>query len=271
MANPQIEQGYTRIANEILEAMAMVKLSPTQYRILFVVWRYTYGFNRKSHNFSLGYFAEATGCDKRSIQRELTRLEEKQIILQEVKNGVGRIIEFNKNYEAWSEATIGETTNGQEPTIGETTNGETANGNLTNGETTNGSIGETTNGTIGETANQERKKERKKKEEEEQPQFGDPILNLLIQNNIIHPAAINYTLTNDLDDIENNFGFTDPKAMILEAVKDAARGNGRTWKFVYNKLNLWRKQGIKTVEDLERLQPQQTNGKNNGVDFTKFA
>jgi hypothetical protein len=42
MANPQPEDGYTILANEILEAMARTKLSPTQYRLLFVVWRYTY-------------------------------------------------------------------------------------------------------------------------------------------------------------------------------------------------------------------------------------
>ena len=56
MANPQLENGYTRIANEILEAMAKVKLSPTQYRVLFVVWRYTYGFSRKSADLSLTFW-----------------------------------------------------------------------------------------------------------------------------------------------------------------------------------------------------------------------
>jgi phage replication O-like protein O len=50
-----LDNGYTRIANEILEAMAKIKLSPTQYRILFVVWRYTYGFQRKEHKLSLTF------------------------------------------------------------------------------------------------------------------------------------------------------------------------------------------------------------------------
>jgi len=143
MADVQIENGYTMIANEIFEAMAKVKLSPTQYRILFVVWRYTYGFKRHEHELSLSFISAATGCDKRQIQRELKSLEGKKIIIQKIKSGSYRIISFNKNYDVWG---IGETT------IGETTIGET-----TIGETVNTTIGETVNTTIGETVNQERK------------------------------------------------------------------------------------------------------------------
>jgi len=138
MADVQIEKGYTMIANEIFEAMAKVKLSPTQYRILFVVWRYTYGFKRCEHELSLSFISTATGCDKRQIQRELKSLEEKKIITQKIKSGSYRIIKFNKNYDVWG--------------IGETDNGETD-----NGETVNTTIGETVNTTIGETVNQERK------------------------------------------------------------------------------------------------------------------
>ncbi|MBT2727866.1 replication protein [Bacillus sp. ISL-75] len=133
MADVQPEHGYTRIAHEILEYMAKIKLSPTQYRILFLVWRYTYGFNRKEHDLSLSFLSEGTGCDKRQIQRELTGLENKKIIFQNIKNGAYRKISFNKNYEQW--ATIGETTIG---------------------ETVNTAIGETVNTTIDDFTNQER-------------------------------------------------------------------------------------------------------------------
>lgn len=144
MADVQAEKGFTKIADEILEAMARIKLSPTQYRVLFIVWRYTYGFNRKEHNLSLGFIAKATGCDKRQLQREIKKLEERNIIHQNIKNGSYRIIKFNKNYDEWLSETIGETT------IGEIDNGET-----TDGEITNTTIGETVNGTIGEIDNQD--------------------------------------------------------------------------------------------------------------------
>lgn len=160
-----LEDGYTRIANEILERMATVKLSPTQYRLLFVVWRYTYGFKRKRHELSLKFLSESTGCDKRQIQRELKDLEDRRIITQSIDAQKRRMIGFNKNCNDWSKQreSIGETTN---TPIGETVN--TKAGGI--GETTNISIGETTNRGIGETTNQERKilkKERKLEEEEE--------------------------------------------------------------------------------------------------------
>jgi len=135
--SPQKENGYTPIANEILEAMAQIKLSPTQYRILFIVWRYTYGFNRKEHELSLSFLAKATRCDKRNIQRDLKNLEERKIIIQQIKSGAYRKIKFNKYYKQWvGDIDIGEITN--------------------IGENNNTTIGETNNTNIGEIANQER-------------------------------------------------------------------------------------------------------------------
>lgn len=141
MADVQAENGYTAIANETLDRIAKVKLSPMQYRLIFVIWRYTYGFKRKEHSLSLSFLAKAISCDKRQIQRELRDLENRKIIIQKITNGVDRVISFQKNYELW----IGETTIG-EVTIGEVTN---------DGETTNATIGEVTNPTIGEVTNQE--------------------------------------------------------------------------------------------------------------------
>lgn len=140
MDNPQKENGYTPIANEILEHISQIKLSPTQYRIIFIVWRYTYGFNRKSHDLSLNFLSKAIKCDKRQIQRELKNLEDRKVITQNIVNGKSRFIGFNKHYTQW---------------VGETTIGEIDNGEIDNGETIKGSIGESVKGTIGETDNQE--------------------------------------------------------------------------------------------------------------------
>jgi phage replication O-like protein O len=140
LADPQKENGYTPIANEILEAIAKVKLSPTQYRIIFIVWRYTYGFNRKEHDLSLGFLSEATGCDKRQLQRELKELVKMNIVKQKIKNGICRKLGFNKHYDTWG---------------GKTDIGEVTIGGIDNGETINTAIGETVKGAIGEIDNQE--------------------------------------------------------------------------------------------------------------------
>lgn len=141
MANVQPEHGFTKIADEILEQMARIKLSPTQYRMLFVVWRYTYGFNRKQHELSLSFIQQATELDLRNIRRELKDLESRKIIFQKVAGGQSRVIQFNKDYEQWE----GETAHGRNDPRAK----------LPMGETPQGTMGETAQGGMGETAQEE--------------------------------------------------------------------------------------------------------------------
>jgi len=98
--SPQLEQGYTRIADAILEKVAKTKLNGTQFRILMIVWRSTYGWQKKDHELSLSYLVKATEINKRQIQRELNNMIELGI-LTEVKAptfNTSRVIGFNKNY-----------------------------------------------------------------------------------------------------------------------------------------------------------------------------
>jgi len=97
---PQLENGFTQIANEILEDLANTKLNGTQFRILLIVWRSTYGWNRKEHDLSLSYLSKATGIHKQQIKKALDSLIEMNIILvvKEHTDTVSRVLEFNKNY-----------------------------------------------------------------------------------------------------------------------------------------------------------------------------
>jgi len=98
--SPQLEDGYTRIADTILEKVAKTKLNGTQFRILMIVWRSTYGWQKKEHELSLSYLATATKLDKRQLQRELNKMIDMKI-LTEVKPpsfNTSRVIGFNKNY-----------------------------------------------------------------------------------------------------------------------------------------------------------------------------
>jgi phage replication O-like protein O len=239
LADVQLENGYTKIANKILERLALTKLSPIQYRIIFVIWRYTYGFNRKEHTFSLSFLSEATKYDQRQLQRELAKLEQRRIIIQKVQPGKPRIISFNKNYDEWLD----------EETLGNSTIGK-----VTNGNSTKGTFGNSTEGTLGNPTKEEIKNINKNlnKYKEDDEDTVDKILDLLQKSKILEKEHITEFLREDIQDVIDNFGFTNPEEMIVEAIKDAARGNGKTWKFVYNKLNTWRKQGIKTIEDLDK-------------------
>lgn len=104
---PQLENGYTKIADAILENIAKSKLNGTQFRILMIVWRSTYGWNKKSYALSESYLAEATGIHKQQIKRELKEMIGKGILI-EVKAPTfnsSREIQFNKHYVESSEVT----------------------------------------------------------------------------------------------------------------------------------------------------------------------
>lgn len=97
---PQLENGYTKIADAILENIAKSKLNGTQFRILMIVWRSTYGWGKKSYSLSEGYLSKATGIHKQQIKRELKEMIEKGILI-EVKSPTAitsREIQFNKCY-----------------------------------------------------------------------------------------------------------------------------------------------------------------------------
>lgn len=112
MASPQTKNGYTRIANEILEKIAKTDLNGTQLRIVMVIWRYTYGFRRKEFEFPLSYIAEKVDTTKSHVDRELSSLIDRRIVnVIGVGQRRGRILSFNKNYEEWSERPA----EGQEP------------------------------------------------------------------------------------------------------------------------------------------------------------
>jgi phage replication O-like protein O len=103
LADIQLEYGFTKIANQLLDALALNPLNGTQWRILIVVFRYTYGFNRKETDLSEGYISKATGIDRRNIRREMQGLIKLNIlkVVREASFTTSRIISFNKDYEQW--------------------------------------------------------------------------------------------------------------------------------------------------------------------------
>jgi phage replication O-like protein O len=102
MANPQTEKGYTKVANEILDNISKTDLNGTQLRIVLVIWRYTYGFNRKKHELSLTFLSEAIDTRKSHVDKELTALIDRKIIsVIGVGSRRGRVLSFNKNYDEW--------------------------------------------------------------------------------------------------------------------------------------------------------------------------
>lgn len=96
MANPQKENGYTSIANEILEHLFLAGINGSEYRILLVVIRKTYGFQKKMDRISLSQFQNHTKMNRAQAVETIKSLLEKKILIKENNQFV-----FNKNYEEW--------------------------------------------------------------------------------------------------------------------------------------------------------------------------
>ena len=103
MANVQVENGFTRIANELLDVVIRMPFNATHLKIVLVCWRYLYGFQRKQAELSESFISKATSISKRYISKEMRTLIDAKVInvVRESSYTSPRIIAFNKNYEQW--------------------------------------------------------------------------------------------------------------------------------------------------------------------------
>ncbi|HHT9112196.1 MAG: replication protein [Planctomycetes bacterium] len=102
MANPQTENGYTKIANEILEALIKTEMSGHCFRLCLLVIRKTYGFNKKEDAISLSQMSKISGLGKVRCSQIINLLELRKIVtVTEKCNGLVKKYRFNKNYETW--------------------------------------------------------------------------------------------------------------------------------------------------------------------------
>lgn len=97
MANPQLEDGYTMIANEILEALAKINLAPYESRILCFILRKTYGWHKKGDLITLSQIVAGTGIAKGHVSRALKHLITRNIVTRIGNKWLG----FQKDYEKW--------------------------------------------------------------------------------------------------------------------------------------------------------------------------
>lgn len=104
MASPQIKGGYTKIANEILEALSLINLSAYEWRVLIFIIRKTYGFHKKTDWISLSQFKKALSIRRRHIHRALKSLSSKQVIITYRGDRFKISYGFQKNYSKWSKS-----------------------------------------------------------------------------------------------------------------------------------------------------------------------
>ena len=79
----------------------LVNLSPYESRVLWFIFRKTYGWKKKTDRIALSQFAKALFLDRRLVHRALKKLSSKKMIViyKDDKNSIS--YGFQKNYELW--------------------------------------------------------------------------------------------------------------------------------------------------------------------------
>ncbi|HIE8767399.1 TPA: replication protein [Klebsiella variicola subsp. variicola] len=92
-----LDDGFTRIANELLEAVMHAGLSQHQLLVFMAVMRKTYGFNKKSDWVSNEQISMLTGILPHKCSAAKSALVKRGILTQ-----TGRVIGINKAVSEWS-------------------------------------------------------------------------------------------------------------------------------------------------------------------------
>lgn len=115
MANPQIADGYTKIANEIMDALIAAHLSGQEMSVALFVIRKTYGFNKTEDFIALSQMMAAVGMSKIRASQVVRSLELMKILtVKENINGLTKKYSLNKDFDTWD--TVKEKLNRKEKT-----------------------------------------------------------------------------------------------------------------------------------------------------------
>ena len=95
-----LKNGFTRIANPILEALMYTNLSKREYKICLCILRNGYGYKQEQSKIFLhqGAIATVTKLNKVVIKNTLLSLQNKNIIQLEEVN---KTLTFNRHFENW--------------------------------------------------------------------------------------------------------------------------------------------------------------------------
>lgn len=98
--SPQLENGYTRLANELLDALIGAGLTARQWAVVMAIIRKTYGFNKKADEIGLSQLSAMTGIDKAHLSRTVRELEAGRVIHREAGTH-GHKLSINKHFKQW--------------------------------------------------------------------------------------------------------------------------------------------------------------------------
>jgi len=77
---PQVEDGFTRIANELYDAIGAAKLTLAQQSVVHAIIRKTYGYNKKEDDISASQIGDWCGMARTHVTNTLNELAKMNVI-----------------------------------------------------------------------------------------------------------------------------------------------------------------------------------------------
>lgn len=103
MASPQLEDGFIRIANELMEAILGFGFSHREVVVLFSIIRKTYGYGKKTDDISASQLSELCKVPRQHVTTTLNALAQRNVI-SKTSGKFGTVIGVQKNYKKWVSA-----------------------------------------------------------------------------------------------------------------------------------------------------------------------
>lgn len=102
MANPQVEHGFIRIADELFEALCRTRLGGEPRQMFDAIVRQTYGYGKKDAEISAEDFTKLTGlCRQRQYEARQILIEMNMIGVTQKGNKMHLVYAIQKDYEQW--------------------------------------------------------------------------------------------------------------------------------------------------------------------------
>ena len=98
-------RSFTKVPNEILEALIKTRLPGQARQVLDLIIRKTFGFNKIEDRISLSQFAKGTGIGKTHVARAINRLISMNVITK-IGNRAGTSYKVNTEVALWSSLPI---------------------------------------------------------------------------------------------------------------------------------------------------------------------
>ena len=107
MTKPALDNGFIQIAcgkpeNDILTALASANLNGTEYALVLLVIRKTWGWKKNWDHISISQFSKVVGTTRRVVIRNLQQLVLKSILVSKTTPGKVTEYSFNERFFEWT-------------------------------------------------------------------------------------------------------------------------------------------------------------------------